>query len=125
MARVTVAEVKEIVPGTTLSDAAITSLINVANITVNKLSTKCGSGLTEEELTSVELYLSAHLVSVSDPESSIKSEKFENASTVYNTALSGEGIKGTPYGNTANMLSGGCLVEMDKRKAGLFAVGRA
>lgn len=123
MARVTVTEVKAVIPNSSASDETIQAAIDAANILVNKIAAGCASGLTEEELTSVELYLSAHFVTVSDPGSSVSEEKFENSSRKYNVAQQGKGVLGTPFGQTANMLSGGCLQELDKRKPLIRTVG--
>lgn len=123
MPRVTASEVKSIVPSTVLTDPQIDVVIIAANVMVNKIASNCAKNLTGDELTQTELYLSAHLVSVSDPGSSVKQVTFENASRTFNSAVSGSGILGTPYGQTANALSGGCLAQIDKRPSFVLAVG--
>ena len=123
MARVTATEVKVITPNTGTSDATIDATIEAANVMVNRIAAGCAKGLTDDELKQVELYLSAHLITVSDPGSSVSEEKFEGSSRKFNTAKQGEGVLGSPFGKTANMLSGGCLQELDKRKPRIRTVG--
>lgn len=126
MARTTVADVRVLVT-TTKSDANVQLIIDVASRQVDRLSaTSCGSRLDAETLTDVELYLSAHMLSATTLDSTKKqSEKFENYSVTYAKAMTGKGIEGSEYGQIANMLSGGCLAEMDKRQATLFFAGGA
>jgi hypothetical protein len=123
MSRITIDELRQITPGISLPDATLTLIIDVATDTVNSISTGCGAGLSDETLKNVELYLSAHIVSVSDPSVSVSEEQFENARMKYNTAVSGSGILGTPFGQLANFLSNGCLVEKGKRPTRIFSVG--
>ena len=65
-------------------------------------------------------------IDISDDENSLSilSEKDPccGGSVVYGFRF-GEGVKGTPFGQTANMLSGGCLAEYDKQPANLFSIG--
>jgi len=123
MTRATIDDIKNVIPTTKLGDSVITANITAASVLVDKIASGCASSLTEDELTQVEIYLSAHLVTVSDPGSSVSEEKFENSSRKFNTATAGKGVLGSPFGQTANMLSGGCLAELDKRKPQVFALG--
>ena len=52
-------------------------------------------------------------------------EKFENYSVKFQRSISGVGVLGTSYGNTANSLLNGCLVELDKRKPTIAFFGGA
>lgn len=112
MARVTDAEVRVLIPDTSILD--LSPFINVANSMVNQIATGCASGLSEEQLTDVELYLSAHFVSISDPSVALVKEKFENAENTYQTGTFGQGVLSTNFGQTADMLSGGCLSQAQK-----------
>lgn len=96
--------------------------IITANVIVDEMASKCGKGLSETMLTQVELWLAAHLANVQDP--TVGRFKFEQAEKTYqigNRQLFG--IMSDKYGQTANMLSGGCLIELDKRKFKMKSVG--
>lgn len=121
----TVAEVQAILPnGTTLTDAQITAAITAAACVVDQAAAGCSSHLTDDCLTQVHIYTSAHFAAVTENTLTIKSEKDPccGGSAVYGFQF-GEGIKGTPFGQMANTLSGGCLAELDKQPTNLFAVG--
>jgi len=124
MARVTDPEVRAIIPNTTIVD--LTPYITAANTVVNRMAaTDCGSDLSEDELKEVELWLSAHYASLSDPSLTVVSQKFENAAKTFsrgNTSSKG-GVLSTQYGQTANTMANGCLVETDMRKVSFFAAG--
>jgi len=103
---------------TTVADTA--PYISAANIVVDALSSSsCGSGLVDDTLTKIETWLSAHIISTSgvQTEQQIKSEKFEGASKTFNSQMTGHGVMGSSYGQTANLLSGGCLAKMDLKKS--------
>lgn len=122
--RVVDQEVRVIIPGTSISD--LTPFITAANTIINRMSlSECGSDLSSEELIEVETWLSAHYAAVTDPSLAIKSEKFENSSNTYSRGSSSDmnGIMSTQYGQMANTLSNGCLIESDMKKASFFSVG--
>ena len=112
MARVTDAEVRTLIPDTSITD--LDPFIAVAHSMVNKIAENCASDLTEDELKNVELYLSAHFASISDPSVALVKEKFENAENTYQTGTFGQGVLSTNFGQTADMLSGGCLSQSQK-----------
>lgn len=115
--RVVDAEVRVLIPDTSIAD--LTPFIDVAHLQVDRLeASTCGSTLTDDELTAVELYLSAHYAAVTDPSVALTQEKVEGASA---TASRGNvnsrgGLMSTQYGQMANSLSGGCLQELDRRR---------
>lgn len=122
--RVTDPEVRALIPKTSITD--LDPFITAANSVVNRMAaTDCGSDLSDEELIQVELYLSAHYAAVTDPTLSIESEKFENASSKFSrgSASSMSGIMSTQFGQMANTLSDGCLIESDLKKASFFTAG--
>jgi len=124
MARVNDKEVRCIISETKIAD--LTVYIVPANLLVTKMAaTSCGSELTDEELTEIERWLSAHFAAVADPTLALVSEKFENVHNVYSRGGSKNmtGIMSTQFGQTANTMSGGCLAEIDMRKASGDAVG--
>lgn len=117
MARVTPDEVKEIVD-TSLSDPVIETWIDSANTIVNSKADCIGGD--ESVLTQVELFLSAHFVALLNPQMSgqVKRTKIDVFETEFSqTGLSEELMNRTPYGVTANMLSGGCLISTTKAKS--------
>lgn len=113
--RVTDPEVKAIkkVSPSTLDT---TPWITAANTVVNTINSTCGTSFDEVTLTQVELFLSAHFVGTFNP--SLVSRKFENYEERF--AVGSQVLKGVmsdKYGQTANMLVGGCLAELDKAPA--------
>lgn len=125
MARVTTAEVRVILPAETgLTDAQITAAITAANVLVNRIAAGCGQDLAADDLVQVELYLSAHFAAATENTLSISSETDPccGGQAKYGFVF-GEGIKGTPFGQMANTLSGGCLAEFDKTPAAIWSIG--
>lgn len=125
MARVTAAEVRVILPaGTTLTAPQIEAAIAAATCVVDRVAAGCGADLSADCLKQVELYLSAHYAAATENTLTLKSEKDPcgGGSATYGFQF-GEGVKGTPFGQMANTLSGGCLAEFDKTPAGLFSIG--
>ena len=125
MARVTVSGVREIVPSSTaLTDVQIDAAIAAATCLVNRVAAGCGEDLSVGCLKQIELYLSAHIAACTENTLTLSSEKLPcGVGSVSYGFKFGEGIKGTPFGMTANLLSGGCLAEYDKQPAGIFALG--
>lgn len=125
MARVTVAEVRVILPSATqLTDAQIQAAIDAASCMVDQIAANCANHLTDECLKQVEKYLAAHFASVTENTLSLSSETdaCSGASATYGFKF-GEGVKGTPFGQMANSLSNGCLAELDKQPTNLFTIG--
>lgn len=113
--RVTSDEVKDI-KTVQPANKDVTAWINAANTIVNTLNTKCGTSFDEDTLTQIELYLSAHLLGSIAPQK--LTEKFVNYSVGYMLGGNSEvGVLYSSNGRTANMLSGGCLQQLDKVKA--------
>ena len=112
-ARATAADVKAIKPDTTFSDDVIDdSFIAAATLVVDRVAAAC-SDLSDDILKQIEIWYSAHLLSVHD--AVLVKEKFEGAENTYQRGSMGEGVMSTSYGQMANTLSGGCLFEEDKR----------
>ena len=115
MARVTEAEVRQII-STDLDP--IDNFINTANIIVNaNLAENSSCALSEDELKQIELYLSAHLIALTDGTArQSTSEKLGDASVSYGGSL-GEGLNYTQYGQTVKMLDRcGVLASLGKRQ---------
>jgi hypothetical protein len=125
MARVSEAEVRAILPiSTTLTSANITASIAAATVLINRMALGCGSSLLDAELSQVELYLSAHFCAATENTLSLVSESdpCSGGKATYGFKF-GEGIKGTPFGQLANTLSGGCLAEFDKQPVSFHSIG--
>ena len=125
MPRITAAGVRVILPSdTTLTDAQIDAAIAAATCIVDQIAAGCGEDLSADCLKQVELYLSAHYAAATENTLSLKSEKdaCTGSSATYGFQFS-EGVKGTPFGQMANTLSGGCLAEYDKQPVNLFSLG--
>lgn len=117
MSRVTPAEVKEIVT-TNLDDTVVQVWIDGAHSIVNANAECIGSD--EVLLTQVELYLSAHFVAMlsASTRGFVTKRKVDTFETSYsNPVVLSNTIDQTPYGQTANMLSGGCLASVSDKKA--------
>jgi len=125
MARTDVPKVKAILPTTTtLTDEQIQAAINAATCVVDQIALGCASHLTAACLVQVETYLAAHFAAVTENTLSLSSEKdaCTGSSVTYGFKFE-EGIKGTPFGQMANTLSGGCLAEQDKQPVSFFSIG--
>lgn len=121
----TIAQVKAILPtATTLTDAQIQAAIDGAACVVDQIADSCGSGLSDACLTQVHIYLSAHFAAVTENTLSLSSETDPScgARAVYGFKF-GEGVKGTPFGQMANTLSGGCAAEFDKQPINFESIG--
>lgn len=122
MSRVTPTEVKAIIT-TPLADPVIQIWIDGAN-TIVTANADCIGG-DDALLTQVELYLSAHFIGMLDPavRGFVTKEKLDVFETTYSNPVTlSNVIDNTPYGTTANMLSGGCLANTSDRAITLFSV---
>jgi hypothetical protein len=125
MPRVTATEVRVILPASTaLTDAQIDAAIAAATCLADQIAAGCGEELSADCLKQVEIYLSAHYAAATENTLTLKSEKDPcgGGSATYGFQF-GEGVKGTPFGQMANTLSGGCLAEYDKQPVNLFSLG--
>lgn len=122
----TVEQVRAILPsGTQLTDEQIQAAIDAAKCVVDTLAiSSCGQHLSDACLTQIHIYLSAHFAAVTENTLSLSSETDPccGGSATYGFKF-GEGVKGTPFGQMANTMSGGCLAEFDKQPTDLFAIG--
>lgn len=121
----TVAQVRAILPaGTGLTDSQIQAAIDAAACVVDQAVASCASHLSEACQTQIHIYLSAHYAAATENTLSLSSETDPccGGRAVYGFKF-GEGVKGTPFGQMANTLSGGCLAELDKQPTGLFSIG--
>ena len=118
--RVNDKQVREIRPSESIAD--YTPFITTANVIVDEINTRCNRTFSEARLTEIEKWLSAHYASVQDP--MVARERFEQAEKTYqigNRQLFG--IMSDTYGQTANTLADGCLLEFEKRKFSVTSTG--
>ena len=119
-------EVRAILPeDNTLTDPQINAAVQDAVCMVERAAACMeGQGISSTCQARVAVNLAAHYAAVTDFTLNIKTEKDPccGGSATYGFEL-GEGIKGTPFGQKANGLSGGCLAELDKQPARLFSIG--
>lgn len=125
MARTDVASVRAILPTETqLTDAQIEAAIEDATCSVDQIAAGCAAHLSDACLTRIETNLAAHYAASTENTLSLSSETDPccGGRVTYGFKF-GEGVKGTPFGQRANTLSGGCLAEMDKQPTDLFSIG--
>lgn len=115
--RVTAAEVKVVI-NTDILDANVTSFIDIANEIVTSELTPT-SDLSDARLTSIELYLSAHFVAISDPDEGMKIREYVTDEVRIDYIDNfGAGLQGTNYGKQALILdTTGTLASLGKLKA--------
>lgn len=121
----TVEQVRVILPvGTQLTDPQIQAAIDAAACVVDQAAASCASHLTDACLTQVHIYLSAHYAAATENTLTLSSESdpCSGGKATYGFKF-GEGVKGTPFGQMANTLSGGCLAELDKQPTNMFSIG--
>lgn len=124
MSRATIDEVKTILPtGTGLTDSQIQASIDAATCVVDQIADSCAVHLSEECLTQVEIYLAAHYCAATELALSRTSEKDPCGGSASYGFTMGEGVKGSPFGQLANTLSGGCLAELDKQPVSMLSIG--
>lgn len=118
MARVTEAEVREIIDVD--EGISLAAFIAAANLTITAQMT--GSGLAVATLKELERWLAAHFVAIRDPRTS--SESIGGASISYTVPKLGAGLDSTPYGQQVKLLdSTGILSTVGMRRARIMAVG--
>ena len=120
MARTDAAAVLQILPpGTAMVTATIDPFIEVANSMVTANVT---CGLSVAILTEIERWLTAHLISVTHERMASK-ERVGDAEVEYLGKASAEGLKSTPYGQTAMMLDTcGGLANLGKKAMYIKAI---
>lgn len=123
--RVEADQVRVILPeGSMLSTPQIDAAIVAASCSVDQIASGCAAGLSDGCLEQVELFLSAHFAAATENTLSLKSERDPcgGGSATYGFEF-GKGVLGTPFGQMANTISGGCLATMDEKPVRLFAIG--
>lgn len=124
---ITIADVRDILPASTsLTDDQIQAAIDASQCLIDQFSTSfCGENISDNCLDQIHKYIAAHFCAVTENTLSISSESSDDCcktSVKYGFKF-GDGILGTPFGQVANTLSGGCLQEYDKQPANIFSIG--
>jgi len=125
MSRAKISDVKNVLPeSSSLTDPQILQSIDAATCMVDQIATGCAAHLSDACLAQIETYLAAHYAAAVENTLSMASQKDGccDSSVTYGFKF-GEGIKGTPYGQMANTLSGGCLAEFDKQPINFVSIG--
>jgi len=119
MARTTIPEVKQIVV-TQLEDPDIQAYINVANRMTTKILGD-DTVLTSTQLKDIEMFLTAHLITVTRERIATR-EKLGDAEITY-AGTFGKYLDSTPYGQTVKILDvTGKMGAVGKQLAGLWAI---
>ena len=126
MVRVTVAEVREILPAATkLTDPQISSAITAANLYVTE-ELEGEPCMTDERLKEVEKWMSAHIATTIDGNGgSTRRIKSENLEKEYATSSNmGDGLKSTRFGQMAIMFDcTGTLANAGKTYPSIESIG--
>lgn len=116
-ARTTIAEVKDILDDTELTDSVITAYITSASTMVD---TVLGTG-TSDILKEIERWLAAHMISSTRERMALK-EGAGGASITY-TGTFGESLNGTSYGQMVLALdTTGAFAALTRRSVKIIAV---
>lgn len=121
----TAQEVKDIT-GSTLADAVIQPFIDAAECLIDAAA-ECTTA-TDACQDMAHTYLSAHLLvtsNVGKASAQVKREKLEDVyeATYSSNGGSGTDVLSTTFGETANMLMGGCLKELGKTPVDIISIG--
>lgn len=114
--------------GSTATDEVIQPYIDVAHVLVTRAE-NCAN-VADAVLTQADAWLACHLMAITGAggvaSGGVISEKIETQSMTYSaSAITEQGLRGTAYGQTADMLLNGCLSSMNKQKAGVCFTGGA
>jgi len=106
------------ITGSELEDNAITPFIIAASCIMAQI-TSCTAEMTEECVDQIHIYITSHLLvtsTVGQSSATISKESLRGKYSVeYLTPkATGNDIMSTSFGQTANMMSGGCLSQIGK-----------
>ena len=118
MARTTDIEVKKIISLNKVTDT--TPFIDTANLLVTKHLGN--SGLSDDELTQIEKYLTAHLLTLHNDERQLKTQKLGDATDTY-AGNFGKGLEFSQFGQMVLMLdSTGTMQGLGGKKVSLSVI---
>lgn len=112
------ADVK-VITGSTVDDSVISVFIDAAACIMGRVSAcTTARGVSAACIDQATAFLAAHLLTTSSvgvDSAVVTKERFENWSIERAVgSYSGTGVLATPYGASANAITGGCLKEADK-----------
>ena len=115
------------ITGSTLGEGAIQPFIDAAGCIMLRI-TDCTASMTATCIDSIETHLAAHLLvssSVGKASATITKESLKGKYSVeyLSTKIDKGGVLSTSYGQTANMMTGGCLAELDKSPVSFNSIG--
>lgn len=115
------------ITGSTLADTVIQPFIGAAGCIMAQIS-DCTSSMTDVCVDQVTAYLSAHLLtstSIGKDSLMITKESLRGKYSVEYLApkAQGSGVLSTTHGQTANMMTGGCLAQLDKAPVSFHSIG--
>lgn len=116
--RVQVNDVKDILD-TGLSDTKIQNWIDIATLLIDQYASTCTT-ISAAILEKMEALLTAHLIASTAERDrhSVTSRRFGNSAATYGSAMTSEGLNGSPYGQQLKMLdSCGGLISLGKNRA--------
>ena len=117
-------DVRSILPtGSTFTDEQVDNAIIDACCIIDPMLTLCLSGMSEECTDRIKTYLAAHFLAATDQALSLQSEAESCGKSSVTYGNGNTGILSTTFGQRANTLAMGCLIDIDKRPAQLIAVG--
>ena len=115
------------ITGSTLEDTEIQPFIDAADCILLQIS-EYTITLTDACNTQITTYLAAHLLTITNVGTDSTVVAKESLRGKYSVEYlvpkgSGRGILGTPHGQTANMMTGGRLAELDKTPVSFNSIG--
>jgi hypothetical protein len=114
------------ITGSAVEDSSITPFIKAAGCMMEQIAT-CIVEFSDDCKDQIQTYLAAHLLvssNVGKDSAPLKREMLLNEYEVeYIVSKGGTGLLSTPFGETANMLSGGCLANLDKQPPSFHGLG--
>ena len=119
-----------LITGSELPDEVIQVFIDAADCIMERIEPcTTGKAITPDCIDKATTFLAAHLLTSSSvgTQSAVKTkERFEQYSVEWAVGtFSGAGTQGTPYGQSANAILGGCLIDVDKSPSGIGFFGGA
>ena len=116
------------ITGSTLTDQQIQPFLSAAGCVMAQVVDDCAASISDDCKTQAESFVAAHMLTRSNVGNDSKQVSKESLRGKYSVEYleaqsKGSGILSTPYGETANMLVGGCLAELDKTPASMWSIG--
>ena len=116
------------ITGSVLVDPAIDPFLAAASCIMAQVVDDCAAGISDDCKTQAEAFLASHLLVRTNVGSDSKQVAKESLRGKYSveylsSSAKGSGVLSTPFGETANMMLGGCLAELDKQPISFRSIG--